>query len=232
MFIDLQVLLVLEGGTSLDAHPKPLKLGQITASTVGEELAASSEEDSGHGSISMEKSWVSHSCLLVTLVWTGHSADFSIASCLAGLSPVPDRETHLNPHGVRLVRSVIWEEEDGGFRLPASMRASAEGWTSCASPNPPRITPSQKGWRRGAKNLTFILSLEGLFFSLTLVTAHFEMPWSLQTLTQAQNTSYSLGGTYAHLFFLLRLLLAPTCPRTGRMTILSHLAHSELSVSS
>lgn len=67
---------------------------------------------------------------------------------------------------------------------------------------------------------------------LSLVTAHFELPWSLWTLTQAQNTSSSLGGTYAHLFFLLHLLLAPSCPCARRMTILSHLAHSELSVSS
>lgn len=144
--------MVPEGGTSLHIHPKDSKLGQITASTVGEELAASSEEDSGHSSISMEESWISHSCLLVTLVWTGHGADFSIASCLAGLSPVLDRGTHLNPHGVRLVRSVIWrEEEDGGFRLPVRTTVSAEGWTSHVAPNPPRITPSQKGWRHGAK---------------------------------------------------------------------------------
>lgn len=72
----------------------------------------------------------------------------------------------------------------------------------------------------------------GFFFPASLVTAHFELPWSLRMLAQAQNTSSSLGGTYTHLFFLLHLLLAPTCLCTGRMTILNHLAHSELSVSS
>lgn len=90
----------------------------------------------------------------------------------------------------------------------------------------------QKGWRHGARTSPSFWVWGGFdFFPASLVTAHFELPRLPRMLTQAQNTSCSLGGTSTHLFFLLHLLLAPTCLCTGRMTILSHLAHSELSVS-